>query len=55
MTQVNYDNLTDDIVYDKVYEKFKNIVKVPIFKETIPRNSRLWMFLVDRIFSFYYV
>jgi len=27
MTQVNYDNLTDDIVYDKVYEKFKNIVK----------------------------
>jgi len=27
VTQVNYDNLTDDIVYDKVYEKFKNIVK----------------------------
>ena len=41
VTQVNYDNLTDDIVYDKVYEKFKNIVKVPNFKKTIPRNSRL--------------
>ena len=40
VTQVNYDNLTDDIVYDKVYEKFKNIVKVPIFKKTIPRNSK---------------